>query len=72
MENNRLQIRLDKIKEYVSEVEANQILTSDELKDKAPDLCNFIIELGYSEFYSRPGLDNKQCQLGTISSLVTQ
>jgi 4-carboxymuconolactone decarboxylase len=32
----------------------------------------YIIEFGYGEIYSRPGLTNEQRALITISSLVTQ
>lgn len=70
--NERLQKGLEKIKEFVSEEEAEQMMTADVLKDLAPDLRRFIVEFGYGEIYSRPGLDSKQRQLVTISSLVTQ
>jgi len=72
MENERLQKGLETFKEYVSVEEANRMLTSDTLKELAPDLRRFIIEFAYGEIYSRPGLDSKQRQLVTISSLVTQ
>jgi len=72
MTNERLQKGMEKIKEYVSVEEANQMLTADALKELAPDLRRFIIEFAYGEIYSRPGLDSKQRQLVTISSLVTQ
>ncbi|WP_301110036.1 carboxymuconolactone decarboxylase family protein [Sporosarcina sp.] len=68
----RLEAGLKKIKEYVSEEEAERMMTADTLKDLAPDLRKYIVEFGYGEIYSRPGLDNKQRQLVTISSLVTQ
>lgn len=72
MENERLQVGLEKIKEYVSEDEAARMLTSDALKELAPDLRRYIVEFAYGEIYTRPGLDSKQRQLVTISSLVTQ
>lgn len=68
----RLEAGLNKIKEYVSEEEAERMMTADTLKDLAPDLRKYIVEFGYGEIYSRPGLDSKQRQLVTISSLVTQ
>jgi len=40
------------------------------LKDIAPDLSRYIIEYGYGEIYSRPGLDLKSRQIATISALV--
>ncbi|WP_153722929.1 carboxymuconolactone decarboxylase family protein [Sporosarcina cascadiensis] len=72
MSVERLEAGLNKIKEYVSEEEAERMMTADALKDLAPDLRKYIIEFGYGEIYSRPGLDSKQRQLVTISSLVTQ
>jgi 4-carboxymuconolactone decarboxylase len=45
---------------------------ADDLKDIAPDVGRYIVEFGYGEIYSRPGLTNQQRVLITISSLVTQ
>ncbi|MDX6585371.1 MAG: 4-carboxymuconolactone decarboxylase [Solirubrobacterales bacterium] len=45
---------------------------ADDLKDIAPDVGRYIIEFGYGEIYSRPGLTNQQRVLITIASLVTQ
>ena len=42
------------------------------LKDIAPDLGKYIIEFAFGDIYSREGLDLKQRQLVTISSLTTQ
>lgn len=72
MQNTRLEAGLHKIREYVSEEEAEQMMTSDALKDLTPDLRKYIIEFGYGDIYSRPGLDSRQRQLVTLSSLVTQ
>lgn len=72
MTNERLEAGLAKIKEYVSEEEAERMMTADALKELAPDLRKYIVEFGYGEIYSRPGLDSKQRQLVTLSSLVTQ
>ncbi|MGE7543378.1 carboxymuconolactone decarboxylase family protein [Sporosarcina newyorkensis] len=72
MSTDRLEQGLRKIKEYVSEEEAERMMTSDTLKDLAPDLRKYIVEFGYGEIYSRPGLDSKQRQLVTLASLVTQ
>jgi 4-carboxymuconolactone decarboxylase len=44
----------------------------DDLKDIAPDVGRYIVEFGYGEIYSRPGLTNQQRVLITIASLVTQ
>ena len=40
------------------------------LKDIAPDLSRYIIEYGFGEIYSRPGLDLKSRQIAAISALV--
>jgi len=42
------------------------------LKDIAPDLGRCVIEFAFGDIYSRDGLDLKQRQLVTISSLSTQ
>ncbi|WP_198920765.1 globin domain-containing protein, partial [Anaplasma marginale] len=42
------------------------------LKDIAPDLSRYIIEYGFGEIYSRPGLDLKSRQIAAISALVVQ
>lgn len=75
MNTDRYQHGLDKLMEYTL-TENKDISThlkiSENLKDIAPDVARFIIEFGYGDVYSRPGLTNKQRALITISSLVTQ
>ena len=41
-------------------------------KDIAPDLSKYVVEFAFGEIYSRPGLDNKQKVLATITALVAQ
>src|SRR5690606_32681832 len=41
-------------------------------KDVAPDLSRLVVEFAFGEIYARPGLDNKQKVLTTISALVAQ
>ncbi len=41
-------------------------------KDLAPDLSRLVVEFAFGEIYSRPGLDNKQKVLTTITALVAQ
>lgn len=41
-------------------------------KDIAPDLSKYVVEFAFGDIYARPGLDNKQKVLTTISSLVSQ
>lgn len=44
----------------------------DSLQSIAPDLGKYVIEFAFGDIYGRPGLDLKQRQLITISSLTTQ
>src|SRR5699024_6764332 len=41
-------------------------------KDIAPDLEDFVVEFAFGDIYARPGIDNKQKVIATISSLVAQ
>ncbi|WP_022963201.1 carboxymuconolactone decarboxylase family protein [Halopseudomonas pelagia] len=40
------------------------------LVDIAPDLGRYIIEFGFGDIYSRPGLDLKSRELATVAALV--
>jgi len=40
------------------------------LKDIAPDLSRYIIEFGFGDVYSRPGLDLKSRQIATVAALT--
>lgn len=40
--------------------------------DVAPDLEKYIVEFAFGDIYARPGIDNKQKVLTTISALVAQ
>ncbi|WP_458119853.1 carboxymuconolactone decarboxylase family protein [Paenibacillus sp. Z6-24] len=42
------------------------------LQQIAPDLGRYIIEFAFGDIYTRPGLDARQRQLITLSSLTTQ
>lgn len=42
------------------------------LEKIAPDLGRYVIEFAFGDIYTRPGLDLKQRQLVTLSSLTTQ
>lgn len=66
---------LSKLMEYTlrdSGASATHLKLAEDLKDIAPDVAKYIIEFGYGEIYSRPGLTNQQRALITISSLVSQ
>ena len=43
----------------------------DEFADIAPDLPRFVIEFGYGDIHSRPGLDAARRELVILSSLIT-
>jgi 4-carboxymuconolactone decarboxylase len=40
------------------------------LKDIAPEMARFIIEFGFGDVYSRPGLDVKSRQVATVAALA--
>lgn len=40
--------------------------------DIAPDLTKYVVEFAFGGIYSRPGLDNKQKVLTTITALTAQ
>src|SRR5690625_7246089 len=42
------------------------------LKDIAPDLQKYVVEFAFGDIYARPGIDNKQKVLSTLSALVAQ
>jgi 4-carboxymuconolactone decarboxylase len=66
---------LSKLQEYTlreSGDSATHMGIADDLADIAPDVGRYIVDFGYGEIYSRPGLTNQQRSLITIASLVTQ
>ncbi len=44
----------------------------EDFKDIAPDLPRYVVEFAFAGIYSRPGLDDKQKVLTTITALVAQ
>ncbi len=40
------------------------------LKDIAPDFANYIIEFGFGDIYSRPGLDLKSREIAVVAALT--
>jgi 4-carboxymuconolactone decarboxylase len=42
----------------------------DGLRDLAPDLARYIIEFGFGDVYSRPGLDLRARELATVAGLT--
>lgn len=75
MDTDRYQRGFNTLLQYTltgnSEI-STHLKIQDDLKDIAPDVAKYIIEFGYGDIYSRPGLTKKQRALVTISSLVTQ
>ncbi len=65
--------RLSKGQETLAKVDgqaADQVMAT--LKDIAPDVGKYIFEFVFSDIYNRPGLDLKQREMITITSLLTQ
>ncbi|MFD1125015.1 carboxymuconolactone decarboxylase family protein [Lentilactobacillus raoultii] len=44
----------------------------DSLKDVAPDVGKYILEFAFSDIYNRSGLDLRQREMITITTLLTQ
>jgi len=40
------------------------------LQDVAPDLARYVIEFGFGDIYSRPGLDLRTRELATVAALT--
>lgn len=75
MGKNRYQKGIDKIKELTSSGDDNPtgfMDIGDGFKDIAPDLSKYVVEFAFGDIYSRPGLDDKQKVMSTITALVAQ
>jgi len=76
MANDRYQKGIKKIQEFTlthsAENPAGEMDIGEGFKDIAPELSKYVVEFAFGEIYSRPGLDNKQKVLTTISALVAQ
>jgi 4-carboxymuconolactone decarboxylase len=75
LESDRYQRGLEKLREYTSSSNGDvstHFKIAEDLKDIAPDVGRYIIEFGYGDIYSRPGLTHRQRALVTISTLATQ
>lgn len=75
MTENRYQKGIDKIQELTASGDDNPTGFMDigeAFKDIAPDLSKYVVEFAFGDIYSRPGLDNKQKVLTTITALVAQ
>jgi 4-carboxymuconolactone decarboxylase len=75
MGKDRYQQGLDKLMELTipdSDNPTGHMDIGEGFKDIAPDLSKYVVEFAFGDIYSRPGLDNKQKVLTTISALVAQ
>lgn len=75
MAENLYQEGIDKIQELTQGTDENPTSFMDigeDFKDIAPDLSKYVVEFAFGGIYSRPGLDNKQKVLTTITALVAQ
>lgn len=75
MSIDRYQKGLDKLKELTVPDESSatgHMEIGESFKDVAPDLTTLVVEFAFGDIYARPGLDNKQKVLTTISALVAQ
>lgn len=75
MTSERYQQGMDKLKELTKptpDSPTGHMEVGESFKDIAPDLTRIVVEFAFGDIYSRPGLDNKQKVLTTISALVAQ
>lgn len=76
MSNERYEKGIKKIQEFTVKHDKNNPTGEMEIgksfADIAPDLSRYVVEYAFGDIYARPGLDNKQKVLTTISSLVSQ
>lgn len=75
MAEDRYQKGLDKLKELTTPDENNptgHMDIGEGFTDIAPDLRKYVVEFAFGDIYARPGIDNKQKVLTTISALVAQ
>ena len=75
MSKDRYQKGINKIQELTSSSDDNPTGFMDigeGFKDIAPDLSRYVVEFAFADIYSRPGLDNKQKVMTTITALVAQ
>lgn len=75
MTTDRYQKGMDKLKELTvadASSPTGHMEVGESFKDIAPDLTRLVVEFAFGDIYARPGLDNKQKVLTTISALVAQ
>ena len=75
MATDRYQKGMEKLKELTVPDEHNptgHMDIGEGFRDLAPDLSRIVVEFAFGDIYARPGLDNRQKVLTTISALVAQ
>ncbi|MDM7858164.1 carboxymuconolactone decarboxylase family protein [Thiopseudomonas acetoxidans] len=75
MASDLYQKGINKIQELTASPDSNPtgfMNIGADFQDIAPDLTKYVVEFAFGEIYSRPGLDNKQKVLTTITALVAQ
>jgi len=64
---SRFEQGLAKLKEIDGEMGEAVI---EALQDVSPDLGRYIVEFGFGDIYSRPGLDLKSREIATVAALT--
>ncbi|SDY28078.1 4-carboxymuconolactone decarboxylase [Collimonas sp. OK242] len=67
MEQSIYERGLQRLKE-VDDIAGEKVI--DSLADICPDLGRYVIEFGFGEIYSRPGLSLQQRELATVAALT--
>ncbi|WP_147822516.1 carboxymuconolactone decarboxylase family protein [Salidesulfovibrio onnuriiensis] len=67
MTNERYERGLEKLREVDGHA-AKAVMEA--LEDVAPDLATYMIEFGFGEIYSRPGLTLKEREIATVAALT--
>lgn len=70
MINDERLVNGKKVLEKVDSNSADKVLHA--LDDIAPDVSKYIMEFAFNDIYDRPGLNLKQREMITITSLLTQ
>jgi len=75
METERYEKGMEKLKELIlkeGDSPTGHMDIGEGFKEIAPDLQKYVVEFAFGDIYARPGIDNKQKVLSTISALVAQ
>ena len=67
MESDRYERGWQRLRELAGE-QGERVVEG--LRDVAPDLARYVVEFGYGDVYSRPGLDIGRRQLIAIAALI--